>query len=671
MAKKLIILLFFLVQTTTWAVKPESKYLRKAQRQIENGNLIEAKKNYQKAIEKNPNSFKANLGMGLLLSEFLSNYTSAQPFLEKANSITGQDTVPALIFALAKCYQHNGDFNKAITYFNLLDGFTDPDNEVDIQKEIVKRINDCNYALKHTEKTQTKELYIVNIGSKINSDMPEYVPVLTPQNELIFTSRRKDHEKEQLSYLDGKYFESMYISKINDFGMSEPRQYTLPDKFRKIKKQKDHTSVVSMSPDGSILFTFHNNKIYEIKMDQRTTEKPRKSKTVNFDFYQNHAFLCKDNKTLYFTSEGKGSKGGLDIFKSVKAENGEWSEPENLGYDVNTEFDEDSPFVTEDGNTLYFASNGHEGYGNFDLYRSKLINGKWGPAENLGQPINSPGHDIFMVLDSKEINGYFSSSRNGGYGDMDIYKINYLTNLNRECTPGIDILSLNIKDDDKSDFKNTITANISNPYNVIASEWKVNEVKEEGEKLSFTKDYLKDGSYAINYKVIVYCDTCFAPLVACKSIENKFELEKAVVTETKTEMPDLSKIKGELSSDQLKALGYNASPIYFDFDKSTLSDEFITVLKNNAVILKKHKELHLEIIGYTDAKGTEKHNKRLSNKRAKIVREILIQENINPNQILQSKGKGADNPVIDCQGKDCGEEAHKQNRRVETKVFSK
>ncbi len=148
MGKKLVFIFLVAIFSTSFAYKPENKLLRKAMRQLEKGNLKEAKLTYKKAVDKYPTSFKANLGMGLLLSELLANYSEAQPFLEKAEKISSRDTVPALIYALAKCYQHNGEFEKALVYFNSLDGFTDPDEEIDVAKDIKKRKGDCDYAFK-------------------------------------------------------------------------------------------------------------------------------------------------------------------------------------------------------------------------------------------------------------------------------------------------------------------------------------------------------------------------------------------------------------------------------------------------------------------------------------------------------------------------------------------
>jgi len=509
--------------------------------------------------------------------------------------------------------------------------------------------------------------------------MPEYVPVLTLQNELIFTSRRKDHKREQVSYLDGKYFESMYISKIDNAGFKEARRYTLPDQFLKSKFRKNHESVVSMSPDGKKLFTFSDNKIFEINMDERSSQKPKKLlKTINFDYYQNHAFLTKDGNTLYFTSEAKGGIGGIDIYKSTKIKEGEWSKPENIGEPVNTPFDEDAPFITDDGKTMYFSSNGHEGFGNYDIYKSTFANGKWSTPENLGQPINSPGHDIFMIQDNKASVGYFSSSRNGGYGDMDIYKINYLDNLNKDCPANtIPQISLNLSDALKNTFKNKVEVKLPSNYKVYSYEWKVNEKTIENPGAVLDYDYKSTGTYTVASKVLAWCDTCLSPLVACSVIENKFEnikIDSAITVAVKKDSPvsaDLSNLKGELSGEQLNAIGFNTKPLLFGFDKSVLRNDAEEILKTNTEVLNKYPHLTVQIIGYTDSRGSQKHNQLLSNQRAKNVKNYLAKNGIKTSQITFSSGKGAKDLVNNCdKGSACDKEAHQQNRRVIFKVFS-
>ena len=679
--KNIHYLLFFVIAYTFLSFTHDDKYVRQALKQLEKGNLKEAKTLYQKAIEKDPNSFKANVGMGLLLSEMLDNYSGALPYLEKAYTISSKDTMAQLFYSLAKCYQYNGEYEKAIGFFDRLNGYEDYDKEIDLEKDIKKRKEDCNYAIQHRNYAPPTNLYIVNAGKTINTDMPEYVPVLTPQNELIFTSRRQDDKKEQLSYLDGKYFESMYISKIERSGFNTPRRYTLPEQFKSSHYLKKHESVVSMSQDGKILFTFRDNKIYEINMEDRKTRKPKKlTRSVNFDFYQSHAFVTKDGNTLYFTSEADGGLGGIDIYSATKIKEGEWSKPENLGASINTSFDEDAPFITDDGKTMYFASKGHEGYGNYDIYKSELVEGKWGKPENLGQPINSAGHDIFMVQDSQKSVAYFSSSRNGGFGDMDIYKINYLNNLNKECPLEKTILfSLSIIDEDATDLKNKVEVKFPENYKVLSYEWKVNENVVADQAAVLNYDYKHTGNYSVSSKVIAYCDTCLSPLVVCNSIENKFEKIKVDTSTTVTNTTlaavtpvDLSKVKGELSTEQLQALGFNTNPILFNFDKSSLTTDAEEILRTNTEVLKKHPGLTVEIIGYTDSRGSENHNRILSANRAKSVKKYLAKADVKRSQLKYTTGKGDSNLVNECgKGKECDNYMHLQNRRVIFKVYNK
>jgi outer membrane protein OmpA-like peptidoglycan-associated protein/tetratricopeptide (TPR) repeat protein len=670
---------FLIAFITFSSFKPEDKYLRKAVRQSERGNIKEAKSWFLKALGKNPDNYKANLGLGLLLSEQLNNYPVALSYLEKAFKLSEKDTLVELIYALGKCYLHAGDYGKALVFLNRLNGVIDYDGEIDFEKDLKKRKEDCEYGISNRNDMSSPNWYIINAGKSINTDMPEYVPVLTLQNELIFTSRRKDHRREQVSYLDGKYFESMYISKIDNSGFKEARRYSLPDQFLKSRFRKNHESVVSMSPDGKKLFTYSNNKIFEINMDERLSQKPKKLlKTINFDYYQNHAFLTKDGNTLYFTSEAKGGIGGIDIYKSEKIKEGEWSKPENIGEPINTGFDEDAPFITDDGKTMYFSSNGHEGFGNYDIYKSTYVAGKWTKPENLGQPINSPGQDIFMVQDNKASVGYFSSSRNGGYGDMDIYKINYLNNFHEDCpVKTTHQFSLSIIDTETNDFKNKIEVTLPKNYNVYSYEWKVNEKAVETAKAVLDYDYKNAGSYIVTSKIIAWCDTCLAPLALCSTIENKFgniKVDTATIVKVKDAPPlivDLSKYKGELSIEQLQALGFNTSPILFDFDQSDIRTDAREILKNNSEVLKKHPSLKIQIVGYTDSRGSEKHNKKLSTQRANSVKALLSKNEVTKLQINYSTGKGANDLINKCgEGQDCDDLAHQQNRRVVFIVFN-
>lgn len=660
-----------------------NKYLRKAARSTENGYLEKARQYYLKAISIDKDNYKANVGLGITLSEFMDKYEEALPFLENAYGHTPSDTLPDLLYALAKCYQHTGKFNEAISFIEKLKNSAPIDEEENksYQLDLLKRKEDCVYAMANTGNKSDNDWYVINLGSTINSSTPEYVPVLTPENELLFTSRRKDTEKEKINDLDGKYFESMYISKLENGRFSEPRRYTIPDLFLNSKFRKHHESIISMTPDGKKIFVYRDNKIYEIELSEVKKAAPRKlSKNINFDAYQNHAYLSKDGKLLFFTSEAAGGFGGLDIYKSEKGTDGNWSKPVNLGPTINTPYDEDAPFLSNDGTTLYFASRGLPGYGNFDIYKSTITDGKWGQPENLGMPINSQAHDIFMIQNKDGNIGYFSSARPGGKGDMDIYKINYLKDYNKECiTDESPLLSIQTGTISENEKKYSFTASLPGYLKVLQYEWKVNG-NVLREHFNYVETTFNDaGNQNIKLKVIAYCDTCFEPMVLCNIAKLDVSSTGSVQTVATTysgsvnaALASLNNYKGKLNNEQLSALGFNLNPMRFNFDSKEIRDDAKSVLDKNIEILVSHPELKVEIYGYADTQGKKGYNQALSAARARNIKNYMVEKGLKHNQIIIVVGKGSTNLLNDCvRGEDCDKEHNEMNRRVEFSVIKK
>ncbi len=677
MKNKPHIALVLLLALLSLSFSPVKRYIKKAELNVERGNLELARQFYEKALTLEPENIRANYGMGMMLCELLDNFSKALPYLEKANQPPVEDSLYDLMFALGKCYQHSGEFQKAINYFDRLAFVVDLEQEKDFQKELSKRKADCRYAMAHENQRGDTKIHVVNGGRTINTDMPEYVPVLVPGNRMIFTSKRKDDERERINYLDGKYFESMYLTEITPTGFKNTRRYTIPDQYTGNKKKSSnrHESVVSLSQDGKKLFTFKNGSIYEVDLSETASIQPRKLKTsLNKNIYENHAYLSADGRQLFFSVEAESSLGGTDLYLSSRNENGEWSTPQNLGEPINTAFDEDAPFLSDDGETLYFASTGHPGYGNFDLYKSKkLSDGKWGEPENLGKPLNSPGHDIFLVHDSLKTTGYFASGRNGGFGDMDIYKVIYLDRIDTSCSDDYsDLVSLEIRDADSNDYSNLTALNMPAGLKVLSYRWWLDGREVKGDTSGFENNYGKPGKYTISSKIIAICDTCLVPVVACNTIQNNLKKVRIPTpSDTSGYSPDLASMQGELSDEQLRKIGFNPEPVLFGFDKTSISAQFKKMLDSNIVVLKKYYRLKVNVIGYTDSRGPASYNKVLSERRAKAVLNYLLGNGIQQSQIAGVKGKGENELLNDCDGsKPCKEAQHKKNRRVRVVVTS-
>lgn len=676
--KKSIVIIFIFCFTASFG--QINSYLRKAARAVEKNKLEVAKSNFLKAHAIDKTNYEANLGVGFVLCEFMGKYEEALPYLEAAYAKTPNDTFPDLIYALAKCYQHKGEFEKSKNLFSKLSVKISQDKEQDTYNinDLNKRIEDCNYAQKNNNVIFDKNSYVGNIGTKVNTDMPEYVPVITNNNELLFTSRRKDSDKEKRSKIDDKYFENMYISKLVNGRPQTVSTYSLANSILKTNYKKKHISVISASNDGKTVFLYQDNKIHEVKEDINKNRSTKAlSKNVNMDFYQNHASVSKDGKILFFTSEDKRGSGGLDIYQSTKGADGEWGAPENLGNIINTPFDEDAPFLSADGQTLYFASKGHPGYGNYDIYKSKLINGQWSVPENLNTPVNSSGDDIFLVHTVDETNSYFSSYRSGGFGDMDIYKITYLDKFKKECTEKTNsLLSIESKLVDEKTHLVNFTSTLSQSIKAIAYQWTFNQTKlpNDASQISQNVSNTETGD-SVYVKVIAGCDTCIEPIVLCNFIKYQKPKEEiiATVAEESGKNPyDDKLILAYLSKSKIAALGFNLTPVHFNLNKSNLRKDAVDILKTNVDVLAKHPEISVLIYGFADSRGSEAHNLPLSKKRAKEVKDYLISKGVKSSQIEQVNGKGETFILNQCtEGVTCEDTEHEVNRRVEFILFEK
>lgn len=715
--------LFIFCLATNFSLAQTSSLIRKAESNVEKGNLREAISNYKDALAFEPGNWKANLGLGMIYSEFLDNYVTAQPYLEKAMLQPVRDTAYDLIYALAKCYQYAEDYSRALSFYSRLQNVVDTEGESDFEKVVEKRKADCLFAQANATLTANPNIYFANAGKNINTEMPEYVPVMVGQQELIFTSKRQDDPKEELNFVDGKYYESMYIAEFTQNRFSKAKRYTVTDKSTSGKIYKHHSSVVSMSQDGKILYTLKDSKLYETPLEkgkeknpervaftedrknlstieeikisgvpheERVEKNPKGTKSSKLGPYESHAYLTRDGNTLYFTSDVTGGLGGTDLYTRTKTSDGSWGNPVNLGPTINTPANEDSPFLATDG-TLYFASEGHPGYGNYDIYKSRLEDGQWQKPENLGPPVNTSAHDIFLVLDSTCSFGYFSSGRIGGLGDMDIYKITYLDKLNKDCQSfDSSAIAMSVEDVDSSDFKNKLSLQLAPNYRLLSAEWIVNGEKISNANASFLeKDYSRSGVFPVTVKVIAGCDTCLSPMIACLDYQNEIKKNRPpagsdLTTGKKSEvMPVVSvteknkkqkyndttpaeKNSGELPAEELASLGLRSGKLLFDVSKSDLADRSISALKQTLDLCQQHPELGIVLTGYTDVRGESGLNKRLSLERAQEVKKYLVSNGLSAKRIVALRGAGASNFINECgPDVDCPEEKHMQNRRVE------
>jgi len=329
---------------------------------------------------------------------------------------------------LGLSYQLNMEWNKSIKEYQTFEKTIDPANKEKIA-ELEKKIAECKNGIELVKKPL--DVTIKNIGPEINSPYPDYHPVISADESiLVFTSRRDNTTGGGIDPGDKMYYEDIYIS-TNENGKWTPAR----NMGKPVNTANRHDATLSLSADGQKLFIYLDDQrqgggnIYECEQEGALWSTPKKlSDNINTKYHESSASLSSDGNTLYFVSDKEGGLGKHDIYKSVRnKKTKEWDKPENLGPVINTPYEEYSVFIHPDGKTLYFSSRGHNTMGGFDIFKSvwDKKKKKWSNPENIGYPINTPDDDIDYVVSASGKHAYYSSFRSDGYGEKDIYKISF------------------------------------------------------------------------------------------------------------------------------------------------------------------------------------------------------------------------------------------------------
>jgi hypothetical protein len=414
----LIIIIFWLFASIAYT-QEQSKDFKKsfsiANKQLKIGNYYAALKTYNLLYIQNTEDKELNFNMGLC-NYYISDYVKAEEHFLKSSSAVSLE-----LFRYKASIAHVSlKFKKALNYYNaykLISGDKEISNE-----EITRLVAKTNYAEKAI--LDKRNVLIQNIGITINTEHEEYVPLISADEKtMLFTSRRPGGVGGKLDP-NGRPFEDIYLS------IKEDNTWKDPVLLKKEINSDGNDASVGLSADGQILFLFKpsddlkTGDIYESRMGLDDWEVATKlGSNINSEYNETSASITLDDKILYFSSDRPGGFGGKDIYKVLRLPNGKWSKSINLGSTINTPFDEDAPFIHTDKKTLYFSSKGHQNMGGYDVFKTVYEKRKWTTPENLKYPINTVRDDIYFVLSASGKVGYYSSSREGGIGGQDIYKV--------------------------------------------------------------------------------------------------------------------------------------------------------------------------------------------------------------------------------------------------------
>ncbi|MDX1652391.1 MAG: SPOR domain-containing protein [Brumimicrobium sp.] len=387
-----------------------------------------------KLLQFKPESANYNYRKAYALIKSGKGFNEAKPLLQKAvtNISKNYDMVSTsekgapvdALFYMGRSYHLANEIDKAKEYYtNFLDR-CDKKSELKPQAEL--KLKQCEVAT--IQLKEALDFTVENVGSRVNSSEADFSPVISLDGYAIyFTSRRLRPDSSNLGiYEPGTklYLEDVYVSRKNENGeWMEPQMmnFCLPDKNeatvavstdeRRIYCYKDEQG------NGDIYYSdFEGSKFRELQHD--------KTEGVNTDAWETHITVTPDGTQKYFVSDREGGYGGRDIYRIIKMPNGQWSKPQNLGPGINTPYDEDAPFLAVDNKTMYFASNGPNSMGGFDIFKTvRDENDIWSPPVNLGYPLNTTSDDIYYTTTVDGFTGYLTSYRENGYGEKDIYEI--------------------------------------------------------------------------------------------------------------------------------------------------------------------------------------------------------------------------------------------------------
>jgi outer membrane protein OmpA-like peptidoglycan-associated protein len=502
---------------------------------------------------------------------------------------------------LGNAYRVNNMLNEAIVSYNKYKELAGSKGE---SKFADQQIQACNTAIRYME--NPLKIKITDLGDSVNGESSNFKAVISGDgltmafmNELPF-------------------YNAVYISRYRDGLWTSPVNIT-----PQIQSDGDQY-VSSLSFDGNTLYLTRedafNSDIYKsiFQSGKWSRSEPLAGDDINTKYWESHASISHDGKTLYFTSNRKGGFGEMDIYKSVLLDNNQWGQPVNLGNVINSVLNEDTPFITDNDSVLYFSSQGNENMGGYDIFKSKKgQDNQWSAPENLKYPINTTDDNLFYFPWHNARIIFASLIRPEGLGKEDIYAIQ--------------------PENDKP--LNEVYAGLIQPSVVPATA----------------------GATAAAPATAAATATATAGATAAAPA--------AAATATATATSPAPATAAATATAAHTPRQIDLTPVYFNFDNFLLTADGEAQLQKIARLMKDYPAVRVRLIGHADAKGTADYNLILSQKRAHTTLQYLLNLGIEENR-LSSTGLGEKNFVAINSNPDGTDnpEGRQLNRRVEYEI---
>ena len=610
---------------------------------------IDATKTYERVAAKGYKSVDMFQKLGN------SYYFNAE--LEKAGKWYGElfamnETVePEYYYRYSQCLKAMGDYTKAdqmMTQFNAKSGNDERAKLYAANKNYLEQI-----------KANSGRFSVEDAG--INSEYSDYGSAMNG-NQLVFATAREviGYSQKKMKWTDAA-FTNLFGAELKPDG-----KLGVPSVLNKNLNSKFNESTPVYTKDGQTMYFTRNNYLNGKRAadDKKTTLLKLYKASKNGDLWDDvielpfnsdqynvaHPALSPDNKTLYFASDMPGTMGQADLWKASINADGSYGAPQNLGKDINTQGRETFPFIT-DNNEMYYATDGRPGLGGLDIFMTQLTtDGKVGESVNIGAPINGKTDDFGLLMDTKTRTGFFTSNREGGHGNDDIYK--FTETKKPVCEQSL----AGVVTDSKT---GELLANA--------------EVTLLDSKFQELDNVMSDNK--ANYKFKVVCGEIYyvrANKAEYNTSESKLTIAKV---SGKTDLPiSLEKKVVVVKKDDDVAVALNIKMIYFDLDKSYIRPDAALELEKILSVMKENPTMTIDVRSHTDCRQTVAYNAALSQRRVVSTMAWLVKNGIAKNR-LTGKGYGESQLTNNCpceptNESTCSEPEHQLNRRSEFIITS-
>lgn len=630
--------------------------------------ILLANEQYVQAAEMDPENLEANYMAGRTYLETNSKW-SAPKYLLRVLEIDPNYKFN-MLYLIGQGYQYGLEFDKAIDYYNqylakLSSSGRGSDDDYTSANEVQRRIYECQNGIEFL--SAPRDYVIENMGPSINSEWDDFAPVVTADESFMaFTTRRQDGNSNEDVFDDMLFYEDVFISNKSG-GEWQPATNIGPP-----VNIIYHSSNLAISADGTELYLYKSQNGGDIFLSTKNpdgtwSEPEALNSNINSTFSENSVSISPDGNTLYFSSDRPvtADKTDLDIYVSQRDRRGEWGPAKSVGPTINTQFDEDGPFIDYDGKTLYFSSKGHNGMGGYDIYKSEYdeATGEWTVPVNLGYPMNSPDNDVYFVATRDGQRGYYASAKADGLGFTDIYHIR-LADLEappkkveakkvepiepEEVVPPVDTspkpVLVILKTTDRQS-RQTLDTDITIKHAENGSTVPVRRIGDGLYQAQFENETANQYDFTVQRSGYMYKNLSMT-IPAMTAVNNR--------------------IAKEVRLDKIR-VGFSEvlRNIYFDFGTARLKKESDPELNKLLKVLEENPQYIIELSGHTDNIGGKDFNDWLSKRRAQSVVNYMIGKGQSEGRFLV-EGYGEAQPLASNDDEIMGREL---NRRVEFKVL--